>query len=174
MFLPIILNIIFTIISSDNKRSSHYSSDPRIGINHDIDLQYLHLKMGDNPNFQIRDLEKIEELLQEMKSNNEMKSSLPAFLYSLKDKAKKLAIPVILQSERGFHLRTKYSRDEIIPIVEAFNTILDVGTEMAKYYQDAGLFEGIDQAPFSNHHLNSSESFHNTLKNISAEVLDPL
>lgn len=122
--------------------------------------------MGDNPNFQIRDLEIIEELLKEMKSIKEMKSSLPTFLYSLKDKAKKLSIPVILQSERGFHLRTKYSRDETIQIVEAFNTILDVGTEMAQYYQNAGLFEGIEQESFSNYHLFSS----NTLRRFVNEL----
>ena len=97
--------------------------------------------MRGDPNFQIRDLEMIEGLLKKMKSIKEMKSSLPTFLYSLKDQAKKLAIPVILQSERGFHLRSKYSREEFIPIVEAFNVFLDVGTEMAKYYQVVGLFE---------------------------------
>ena len=76
-----------------------------------------------NPNFNIRSLENIEKLFQDLKEKDldlEKKIKLPAFLYCLRDQGKKISVPVLFVSN--------------LPIFDAFNASIDIGNNMVTYY----------------------------------------
>ena len=151
-----ILNFIF--IYSDN---SQKTQNPAINV-----LDELNDLVRDDPkqkdDFQkschIRDMKDIESILKfemkmRMKQNrSQTKSdetpelpdvSLPAFLYSLRDEAKKLIFPNVFLMARETRMKNQSyseSRKANVPIIESLNNLLDIGIQMVSHYQRLGYF----------------------------------
>ena len=89
--------------------------------------------------------------------------SLPAFLYSFRDEAKKMIIPNVLMLAKT-HLENKgKNRKEAPAIVIALNAFIDIGIQMLLHYQNLCNFP---TGPKSRGNADSGRSFEGALKKI--------
>ena len=87
-------------------------------------------------NFQLRNLENIDNILKGM-NNHQLEGSLPSFVYAFTDQLRKVAAPVIKLVSCKSNLRTIHLADESIEdFVEILKTVIDIEISLVNHYQN--------------------------------------